>query len=310
VVESTGYPYEHHAYRMPDLADATTYPSGAYPADAAWSADSSTVAIGRSDTSSFDPDVLLYKKGSTTPNYAVDFRSGDNLWKGTLLVNRDGSRAWAVSYDDYYQERYLLHSFGPAHPPKAPVTDLAVTATTGSGNQKSTAYLPVTWSSPMSGPSGAGGDHYWWITASTNGGAEKEFGRGRMDTTGKASATYALPKGTTTFTVHYKDFEGWYPPGYDTATPDPLTSVRLGCSLSGRAAPAPRRIAGFLVEDPIKQVGSFVRLAATRSVTRSVVGTLRGATTFGRSGVSARSDAGHVRRARSAEIINDLKEYA
>ncbi|GAA5016573.1 hypothetical protein [Actinopolymorpha pittospori] len=218
VVESTGYPYEHHAYRMPDLADATVYPSGAYPADAAWSADSSTVAIGRSDTSSFDPDVLLYKKGSTTPTYAVDFRSGDNLWKGTLLVNRDGSRAWAVSYDDYYQERYLLHSFGPAHPPKAPVTDLAVTAATGSGKQKGTANLTVTWSSPMSGPSGAGGDHYWWITASTNGGPEKEFGRGRMDTTGKASATYALPKGTTTFTVHYQDFEGWYPPGYDTAT--------------------------------------------------------------------------------------------
>jgi hypothetical protein len=61
-------------------------------------------------------------------------------------------------------------------------------------------------------------DYYWWITASTNGGAEREFWRGRMDASGKYSLTYALPKGTTTLTVRFKDFEDWYPAGYDTVT--------------------------------------------------------------------------------------------
>jgi hypothetical protein len=220
VVETVGNPYEHHSYRMPDLSDATVYPSGAYPQDAAWSGDGSTVAIGRSGTDSYDADVYLYDKGSTVPTYAVDFRDGDELWQGTLLVNHDGSRAWAVTYDDVYQGTQLLHSFGPAHPPRPPVTDLAVAAQAGTGKDKQTASITVTWTSPMSLPSGASsvGDHYWWITASTDGGAEKEFWRGKMDTTGRYTLTYALPRGTTTFTVRYHDTEDWYPDGYATAT--------------------------------------------------------------------------------------------
>ncbi|OKI64371.1 hypothetical protein [Micromonospora sp. CB01531] len=137
-----------------------------YPQDAAWSGGGSTVAIGRASTATGDADVYLYGKGSTVPTYAVDFRSGDSLWEGTLLVNQAGTRAWAVTSTDPYQETQLLHSFGPAHPPTPPVTDLAVTAQVGTGKDKQTAQLTVTWSSPI------GDDHYWWITASTNGGAE------------------------------------------------------------------------------------------------------------------------------------------
>jgi hypothetical protein len=220
VVESVGYPYEHHSYRLPDLSDATVYPSGVYPQDAAWSGDGSTVAIGRSSTASYDADVYLYGKGSTVATYAVDFRAGDNLWPGTLLVNRAGTRAWAVSYDDVYQNTQLLHSFGPANPPRPPVTDLAVTANTGTGKDKQTANIAVTWTSPVSVVSGASsvGEHYWWITASTDGGAEKEIWRGKMDATGKYTLTYPLPRGVTTFTVRYHDFENWYPDGYATAT--------------------------------------------------------------------------------------------
>jgi hypothetical protein len=84
---------------------------------------------------------------STVPTYAVDFRDDDTLWPGTLLVNRAGTRAWAVSYDDVYQNTQLLHSFGPAHPP---VTDLAVTATVGTGKNKQTANITLTWTSPVS----------------------------------------------------------------------------------------------------------------------------------------------------------------
>ncbi|MFC4018383.1 YncE family protein [Micromonospora sp. GCM10011542] len=212
VVETVGYPYEHHSYRLPDLADATVYPSGVYPQDAAWSGDSSTVAIGRASTGTGDADVYLYAKGSTVPTYAVDFRNGDSLWEGTLLVNRDGTRAWAVSSTDPYQETQLLHSFGPAHPPKPPITDLAVTAQVGTGKDKQTAQLTVTWSSPI------GDDNYWWITASTNGGAEREFWRSKLDASGKYTLTYSLPRGTTTFTVRYRDYWQFYPDGYATAT--------------------------------------------------------------------------------------------
>ncbi|MDZ5446720.1 hypothetical protein U2F26_29025 [Micromonospora sp. 4G57] len=211
VVETVGHPYEHHSYRLPDLADATVYPSGVYPQDGAWSGDGSTVAIGRASTASGDADVFLYAKGSTAPTYAVDFRSGDSLWEGTLLVNRDGTRAWAVSSTDPYQETQLLHSFGPAHPPKPPVTDLAVTAQVGTGKEKGTAQLTVTWSSPI------GDDSYWWITASTNGGAEREFWRGKMDVSGRYTLTYSLPRGATTFTVRYRDYYQFYPDGYATA---------------------------------------------------------------------------------------------
>ncbi|MGW9193094.1 hypothetical protein [Micromonospora chersina] len=211
VVETVGHPYEHHSYRLPDLADATVYPSGVYPQDAAWSGDGSTVAIGRGSTGTGDADVYLYRKGGTVPTYAVDFRNGDSLWEGTLLVNRDGTRAWAVSSTDPYQETQLLHSFGPAHPPKPPITDLAVTAQVGTGKDKGTAQLTVTWSSPI------GDDNYWWITASTNGGAEREFWRSKMDGSGKYTLTYSLPRGTTTFTVRFRDYWQFYPDGYATA---------------------------------------------------------------------------------------------
>lgn len=214
VVVSVGHPYEHRSYRLPDLADATVYPSGAYPEDAAWSGDGAVVAVGRARTGAYDADVLLYPRGSTTPIYAADFRDIDTLWYGTLLVNHAGTRAWAVSYDDVYQQRRLLHSFGPAHAPNPPVTDLAVSAVTGSGKDKKTAYITVTWSSPISTPVEG---HYWWITASTNGGPEVEFWRGPMDESGTYQLTYQPPKGTTTFTVRYHDYWDWYPDGHDTA---------------------------------------------------------------------------------------------
>ena len=220
VVVSAGGPNDHHSYRLPDLSDATVYPSGVYPQDAAWSGDDSTVAVGRGHTDSYDADVILYGKDSTTPTYAVDFREGDELWPGTLLVNRAGTRAWAVSYDDVYQQVQLLHSFGPAHPPNPPVTDLAITAATGTGKDKHTATITVTWTSPVALHYNAisTGDHFWWVTASTNGGAEREINRGRMDSSGRYTFAYALPRGATTFTARYHDTEDWYPDGYATAT--------------------------------------------------------------------------------------------
>jgi hypothetical protein len=212
VVESVGSPYEHHSYRLPDLSDAVIYPSGVYPQDAAWSGDGSTVAIGRSHTSNDDTDVYLYDKGSTVPKYAVDFRIDNNLWQGTLLVNRTGTRVWAVSYDDPYQETQLLHSFGPAHPPTQPVNDITVTARTGTGKYSHTAYITVSWTSPMVK------DVNWWLTVSVNGGAEQEIWRGPMDSPGSYQLTYDLRQGVTTFTVRSKDYWDWYPPGFGTTT--------------------------------------------------------------------------------------------
>jgi hypothetical protein len=218
VVESTGYPYEHHTYRLPDLSDATVYPSGAYPADAAWSADSSTVAVARSSTGSNEADVLFYAKGSTTPAYAVDFRSSDELWKGTLVLNSTGTRAWAVTYDDVYQNVQLLHSFGPAHPPKAPVTDIHIAARTGSGKDKSTAYVTVTWTSPYSRSGSSTNQQFLQLYATPAGSTARLIGNPELTSAGTFTATYALPRGTTTFTAHYKDFENWYPEATVTAT--------------------------------------------------------------------------------------------
>ncbi|WP_406048036.1 hypothetical protein [Kribbella sp. NBC_00889] len=218
VVETVGYPYEHHSYKLPDLSDATVYPSGVYPADAAWSGDSSTVAVGRSSTASNDADVLFYAKGSTTPTYAVDFRSSDELWKGTLLLNSTGTRAWAVTYDDTYQNVQLLHSFGPAHAPKAPITDIHVTAPTGSGKDKSTASVTVTWTSPYSRPGSSTNQQFLQLYATPAGSTARLIGNPELTSAGSFTATYALPRGTTTFTAHYKDFENWYPEATVTTT--------------------------------------------------------------------------------------------
>jgi len=189
-----------------------TYPSGSYPDGAAWSGDSSTVVVGRASSGS-QPDIYFYDKGSTTPKYVVDLHIDDVMWTGALLVNRAGTRAWMVSYDDVYQEVQLLHSFGPGHPPNPPVTDLAVTAQTGSGGKdRQTAYVTVTWSSPHTDAD------FWWITASTDGGPEREFWRHAMDSPSPYQLTYSLPRGKTTFTVRYKDYWGWYPDGYATVT--------------------------------------------------------------------------------------------
>lgn len=212
VVQSVGNPYEHRAYQVPDLSDAVTYPSGVYPEDAAWSGDGSTVAIGRDRNKAHEADVYLYAKGSTSPDYVVDFDGANSLWRGTLLVNEAGTRAWAVTSADSYGDTQLLHSFGPDHPPVAPITDLDVTAVTGSGKDKKTASVTVTWSSPT------GDGHYWWITAATDGGAEREIWRSTMDPSGEHSLTYELPKGVTTFTVRYQDYDDWYPAGHATAT--------------------------------------------------------------------------------------------
>jgi hypothetical protein len=203
VVESTGYPYEHHAYHVPDLSDGGVYPSGTYPTDAQWSGDGSTVAIGRDNTIN-DPDVYLYDRGATTPRYVVDFHPDQGLWRGTLLVDRAGTRAWAVT-TDIDEKTMLLHSFGEAHPPIDPVTDLTITAHVGTGKYKQTAYVTATLAFPNTGLQQV------WVTASTNGGPETEFMRGSMDSTGHLTGTYSLPRGTTTFTVRYNDFDQWYP---------------------------------------------------------------------------------------------------
>jgi hypothetical protein len=139
----------------------------------------------------------------------VDFRDGDELWHGTLLVNSAGTRAWAVSYDDVYQRTQLLHSFGPGHPPKAPVTDIGISARKGTGKNSKTAYITVTWTSPMS----RANNRHWWQLYATTGGIERAIGPGELTASGTETRTYPLPKGTTTFTVRYKDNEDWYPPG-------------------------------------------------------------------------------------------------
>jgi hypothetical protein len=210
VVESTGSPYEHRAYHVPDLSDAGVYPSGAYPTDAQWSGDGSTVAIGRGSAMN-DPDVYLYDRGATTPRYVVDFHPRQDLWRSTLLVDKAGTRAWAVT-TDVDEQTMLLHSFGEAHPPIEPVTDLTITAHVGTGKDKHTAYVTATLTFPNTGLQQV------WVTASTDGGAEEEFMRGSMDTTGRLTGTYSLPRGTTTFTVRYNDFDHWYPSATATTT--------------------------------------------------------------------------------------------
>ncbi len=210
VVQSSGWPYEHRTYKVSDLTDGEIYPSGAYPVDAAWSGDGSTVAVARHPSSS-DPDVYLYAKGATVPRYVVDFHPGEDTSYRTLLVNRAGTRAWVVT-SDLYGQSLTLHSFGPAHAPIPPYTDLTLTARVGKGKTSQTATVTATLRFPVVGL------RQVRVTASTNGGAEKQILSAMLDENGQTTGTYALPRGTTTFTARYTDFDGWYPSKTVTTT--------------------------------------------------------------------------------------------
>jgi hypothetical protein len=56
------------------------------------------------------------------------------------------------------------------------------------------------------------------VYASTDGSTNRLIANPEMTTTGTFTVTYALPRGTTTFTAHYKDFENWYPTATATTT--------------------------------------------------------------------------------------------
>ncbi|GAA2760115.1 WD40 repeat domain-containing protein [Actinopolymorpha rutila] len=211
VVQSSGWPYEHRTYRVPDLADSEIYPSGAYPIDAAWSGDGSTVAVARDPAPSSDPDVYLYARNATVPTYVVDFHPDQAASYRTLLVNRAGTRAWVVT-SDLYGQNVTLHSFGPAHEPNPPYTDLTITAQVGKGKTGHTATVTATLRFPVVGL------RQLRVTASTNGGAEKEILSGMLDENGQTTGTYDLPRGTTTFTARYTDFDGWFPSKTVTTT--------------------------------------------------------------------------------------------
>ncbi len=214
VVESAGAPYEHHSYRLPDLSDGAIYPTGAYPFDAAWSGDGSKLAVARYWGSSTEADVLIHARDTVDPEYAVNFRGGDELQPGSLLVNSGGTRAWAVTSGD---QDLLLHSFGPAHPPTPPTSDIGIAAQAGSGKEKDTAYVTATWTSPIS-RSGSADVEFIYIYARTDGEPERLLARVVMTDTGTYTVADALPHGTTTFTARYQDPEGWYPPDTATAT--------------------------------------------------------------------------------------------
>ncbi|QXE35732.1 lactonase family protein [Streptomyces sp. GMY02] len=99
--DSSGNGYALGAYSATDLTQAATrLPIGAYPNAVAIAADG-TIA-GGSD-SSYDPDVHIFKPGSTKPVRQYDFPNTGNtsgadlLAPGALAWAPDGSRVFAVS---------------------------------------------------------------------------------------------------------------------------------------------------------------------------------------------------------------------
>jgi hypothetical protein len=70
----------------------------------------------------------------------------------------------------------------------------------------------------MSRPGSSTNQQFLQIYASTDGSTNRLIGNPEMTTAGTFTATYALPRGTTTFTANYKDFENWYLPAAPTTT--------------------------------------------------------------------------------------------
>ncbi|MER5361903.1 WD40 repeat domain-containing protein [Streptomyces sp. NPDC002785] len=100
VVVASGSPYYHQVYRTSDLTADTNYPSGAYP-DAVDIAPDGTVAAGIDG--SYNPDVYVYRQGTTKPIRTYDFPNTGNSSGSDLLVSAglawapDTSRLFAVT---------------------------------------------------------------------------------------------------------------------------------------------------------------------------------------------------------------------
>ncbi|MFE7464910.1 Ig-like domain repeat protein [Streptomyces sp. NPDC057499] len=104
VVVASGYPYKHQGYKTSDLTLGTSYPSNAYP-NAVDIAPDGTVAAGIQGW--YDPDVYVYKQGSTKPIRTYDFpntgnsSASDELVPAGLAWAPDSSRLFAVSENSY-----------------------------------------------------------------------------------------------------------------------------------------------------------------------------------------------------------------
>ncbi|MFF1839432.1 Ig-like domain repeat protein [Streptomyces sp. NPDC058231] len=100
VVVASGAPYYHQVYRTSDLTAGTNYPSDAYP-NAVDIAPDGTVAAGIDGW--YEPDVYVYKPGTTAPVRTYDFPNtgnttgSDTLMPSALAWAPDTSRLFAVT---------------------------------------------------------------------------------------------------------------------------------------------------------------------------------------------------------------------
>ncbi|WP_201452594.1 Ig-like domain repeat protein [Streptomyces sp. HM190] len=103
VIVASGAPYHHQVFRTSDLTADGTYASDSYPNSVAVAPDG-TVAAGIDGI--YEPDIYIYKPGSTSAVREYDFPNtgsgsgGDELPDSGLAWAPDASRLFAVTYND------------------------------------------------------------------------------------------------------------------------------------------------------------------------------------------------------------------
>ncbi|MFJ7042046.1 Ig-like domain repeat protein [Streptomyces sp. NPDC101112] len=103
VIVASGAPYHHQVFKTSDLTADGTYASDTYPNSVAVASDG-TVAAGIDGI--YEPDIYVYKPGSTTSVREYDFPNtggssgGDELPDSGLAWAPDASRLFAVTYND------------------------------------------------------------------------------------------------------------------------------------------------------------------------------------------------------------------
>ena len=103
VIVASGAPYHHQVFKTSDLTADGTYASDTYPNSVAVAPDG-TVAAGIDGI--YEPDIYIYKPGSTTSVREYDFPNtggssgGDELPDSGLGWAPDASRLFAVTYND------------------------------------------------------------------------------------------------------------------------------------------------------------------------------------------------------------------
>ncbi|MEA2499281.1 MAG: hypothetical protein QOH26_1686 [Actinomycetota bacterium] len=188
---ASGAPYEIEVFNVSDLSKIGSLPTGAYPT-AVEVAPDGTVAAGKD--ASYDPDVLLFPAGDSTPEKSFDFGEGtqNNLLSGALKLSPDQEKVFVVTGG--FREKSMFRVLAKNAKPTS--TSIEVSKSKVRSGAQVTVTGKLSMEGALAGQSLA-------IYKSVGGGSKTLVKRAKVTTGGKVTATLRVRE-KTAFTAVYE----------------------------------------------------------------------------------------------------------